>query len=59
MDPTLGWQPKAKYLGTKFSTSYLYKALMKNKYYGLLSQGDAKRALLTIGQDPDYQYRAP
>ena len=58
MDPTLGWQPKAKYFGTKFSTPYLYKAMMKNKYYGLLVQGDNKRSLLTTGQDPEYQYRA-
>lgn len=56
IDPTLGWAPKAQYWGVKFSGEFLIANLVKQRYYGLLMQGDSPTDLV-MGNDELYQYR--
>lgn len=56
IDPTLGWMPKAQYWGVKFSSAFLIANIVKNKYYGLLMQGDTPTDLV-LGNDSLYEYR--
>lgn len=58
IDPTLGWQPKARYFGVAFDNTFLRKKLVKQGYYGLLS-GDVMVHDLVLGRDPDFDYGAP
>lgn len=58
IDPTLGWQPKARYFGVAFETPFLRKKLVKQGYYGLLS-GDVMVHDLVLGRDSDFDYGAP
>jgi len=56
IDPTLGWNPKARYYGVSFEPAYLRKKLVEHGYYGLFT-GDVMVHDLVLGKDADYKYR--
>ena len=40
VDPTLGWQPTARYMGVAYPKEFVMKKMLKNKYYGIHSDGN-------------------
>ena len=55
VDPTLGWQPKARYFGVQYPREFLRKKLMENRYYGLHSDGHMMNKVV-FGLDKDMKY---
>ena len=55
VDPTLGWQPKARYFGVQYSKQFVTKKLLQNKYHGLHSGGVMLNDIV-LGRDKDYEY---
>jgi len=55
VDPTLGWQPKARYFGVRYPTTFVKKKLKQQGYYGLHSNGVMANPVV-FGVDKDMKY---
>lgn len=54
VDPTLGWQPKASYIGIAYSKDDLFRSLRKNKTYGLfIGPDEMPTEFVKIAKDED------
>lgn len=56
VDPTLGWQPKARYIGVAYPRKFVTQKLVKNGYYGIHSDGNTVNDVV-LGLDKDYPYK--
>jgi hypothetical protein len=55
VDPTLGWRPKAAYHGVRFDRKFVIRKMVKNGYYGIMSDGHDMNEV-TMGEDKDFKY---
>lgn len=55
VDPTLGWQPKARYVGVAYPKMFVMRKMLQNKYYGIHSDGNMMNPV-TLGLDKDFNY---
>jgi len=55
VDPTLGWQPKARYFGVQYSKMFVIKKMLQNKYYGIHSNGNMVNDVV-LGKDKEFKY---
>jgi hypothetical protein len=49
IDPTIGWSPKAKYIGLSYSSKGMQEAMRGNRFYGLYRQGHDYTDLMLRG----------
>lgn len=54
VDPTLGWQPKARYFGVQYPKVFVIKKMLQHKYYGIHSGGEMGNDIV-FGIDKDYK----
>jgi hypothetical protein len=55
VDPTLGWQPKARYFGVQYPKTFVIKKLAQNHYFGVHSDGNTVNDV-ALGRDKDFKY---
>jgi hypothetical protein len=55
VDPTLGWQPKARYFGVRYPKLFVVSKMLENKYYGIHSNGVTSNPVV-MGVDKDFKY---
>lgn len=55
VDPTLGWQPTARYAGVVYPEKFVIKKMLQNQYYGIMSNGNTVNDVV-LGIDKDFHY---
>jgi GNAT superfamily N-acetyltransferase len=55
VDPTLGWQPTARYFGVAYPKQFVVTKMLENEYYGIHSDGNMMNDVV-MGKDKDYKY---
>lgn len=56
VDPTLGWQPTARYMGVAYPKKFVVHKMVQNKYYGIHSDGNTVNDVV-LGLDKDFSYK--
>lgn len=56
VDPTLGYQPTARYMGVVYPKKYVVHQMVKNGYYGIHSDGNTVNDVV-LGLDKDFPYK--